>query len=116
MKGAPLATKYYKSTDQILTVDQDFTPRPGTGEYGRIHTYIFDFEFRTLSVIENQKYGKASEEKLTLLPFSVVDEALLQKMHAKLINMGGKPEALPSPAAVKPQLPVPAAFRPEKKQ
>lgn len=110
-----MATTYYKSTDQILTVDQHFTPRPGTGEYGRIHTYIFDFEFRMLSVLENQRFGKTVDEKLTLLPFSAIDEELLQKMHGKLLELGGRPDALPSPAAAKPQLPVPAAFRPEKR-
>ena len=55
-------------------------------------SYIFDFEYRTVSTIKsgNGQYKEAGQ----VVPFSQFDEGTLERMHAKLVELGGKPRSL----------------------
>jgi len=101
--------RYYKSSDQVLTVDRKLYLRGNSsGDYARLFTYVFDFEFKTMSVIADSEYRDLRTEKVTTLPFSQVDEKLLADMHEKLMSLGGTPSPLQPPADLKPQLSPPA--------
>lgn len=106
-----MGDRYYKSTEQIFTLDRSFKLHPIHEDSSRIFTYIFDFEFKTLAILSNAEYRGLSTEKTEILPFSAVDEMLLHKMHAKLVSLGGKPDPLPQGPDPKPLLPVPPALR-----
>ena len=107
---------YSKSTDQILVVDRTFPlPGYGRGDYDRVMTYIFDFEFKTLAIVSNSEYQDSRSEKITVHPFPTVDAGLLQRMHDKLTALGGHPAPLTPDADAKPLLPAPTAFQSQPK-
>lgn len=85
-----MTDKYYKSSDQVLAVSHNYDPT-GWGNT-RYNTYIFDFEFRTMSVDAHSSQGTNTS---TVMPFSQVDAEVLERMHAKLVELGGKPDPLP---------------------
>ncbi len=103
---------YSKSTDQILVVDRTFPLEGyGRGDYDRVMTYIFDFEFKTLAVVSNSEYQDSRSEKISVHPFPSVDSGLLQRMHDKLVSLGGHPLPLGTDDAAKPALHAPSTFR-----
>jgi len=98
---------FYKAGDQVLTVDHSFVVK-NEWNAERKFTYIFDFEYKTMTIITD--FGTGAE-KSAIHPFPTVDEALLVKMRDKLIGMGGKPDPLTGAPDAKPSLPIPAALR-----
>lgn len=88
-----MTDNYYKASDQILTVDHRFKPRGRDWEDSITFTYIFDFEFRTLTVSRYQANTFTNDTH----PFSAVDEDVLARMRDKLIEMGGKPDPVSGP-------------------
>jgi len=100
--------RYYKSSDQILTVERSFKPRGDWSDDRRV-VYIFDFEFRTMSVITNYSEYSQKDEHSTVVPFSSADPAVLERMHDKLKSMGGKPDPVSGPRETKPALAQPRA-------
>lgn len=88
-----MTDNYYKATDQILTVDHRFRPRGRDWEDMGTFTYTFDFEFRTMTVSRYQANTFTSDTH----PFSAVDEDVLERMHAKLVELGGKPDPVSGP-------------------
>ncbi|MDE1151367.1 MAG: hypothetical protein PW788_02425 [Micavibrio sp.] len=108
--------RYYKASDQVLTTERQFNLRGAHDDYARLFTYVFDFEFKTLTVLTNSEYRDLRGEKATTMPFSQVDEDVLAAMHAKLIDLGGNPSPLRAAPDLKPSLLAPAGgIRPLRK-
>lgn len=84
-----MADSYYKSSDQVLVVEHDVRIR--SADWARHYTYVFDFEFRTMTVISG--YSTAKEQTDVHL-FPVVDPGLLMRMREKLVELGGDPAPL----------------------
>jgi hypothetical protein len=99
--------RFYKSSDEVLTVDRMLKPKYSF-ESPRVMTYIFDFEFRTMSVITG--YGSAGEN-ISVHPFPTVDPALLERMREKLVELGGNPPAAGPLPGVKTAFAAPQALR-----
>ena len=91
-----MADKYYKTSDQILLVDRIVSTPRG---YRRFE-YFFDFEFRVMTM-------SGQEGRSGVVPFTALDEEMLGDMHAKLVELGGRPRALED-APEKPSLRPPA--------
>lgn len=103
-----MTDNYFKASDQVLTVDRTFRPK-FTWESPRIFTYIFDFEFKTMTVVTN--YGSSSTEKASVHPFPVVDKDLLERMRGKLVELGGNPAPLDHTSDQKTAFAAPAVLR-----
>lgn len=88
-----MTDKYYKGSDQILTVEHTFKPRGYHWESDRTHTYIFDFEFRTMTVVRSEGNALKSD----LMPFPAVDPDVLERMRDKLVELGGNPDPVSGP-------------------
>lgn len=84
---------YYKGSDQILTAEHSFKPRGQNWESLRIYTYIFDFEFRTMTVLRME----GSTQRSDLHPFPALDQDVLERMREKLVELGGKPAPVSGP-------------------
>lgn len=101
-----MSDRYYKTSDQILTVDHSFNPHVDWGNE-RTMVYIFDFEFRTMTVVHNYNDYNHTGENSSVHPFPAVDPVLLERMHAKLVEMGGKPDPASGPRETKPAIAAP---------
>lgn len=99
--------KFYKSSDEVLTVDRMLKPKYSF-ETPRTITYIFDFEFRTMTVMT--AYGTA-QERMSVHPFPTVDPALLDRMREKLVELGGNPPAAGPQPGVKAAFAAPKSLR-----
>ena len=107
--------RHYKSSDQVLTVERltKLRPEQRYDDSELTSTLIFDFEFKTMLVISRVKSRSLGRSENTqLLPFSAVDDQLLQRMHQKLTDLGGAPDGLPL-RDLKPLLPAPASIAPQ---
>ena len=60
--------------------------------------YYYDFQARILTTVLH--YGSSGGVHTT--PFSELDRETLADMHDKLVELGGKPQALPAEAPVNP--------------
>lgn len=109
-----MESKYYKSDDQVLTVERGFRAKGFEWETPRVYTYIFDFEFRTMTVIQNYRgYGTVAgeNERAQVIPFPAVDPEVLDRMRDKLVELGGRPGPVSGPPEGKPAMPAPQNFR-----
>jgi hypothetical protein len=84
-----MADSYYKSSDQVLVVEHDIRMR--SSDWAKHFLYIFDFEFRTMTVVSH--YNTTKEHAGTH-PFPGLDHGLLARMREKLIELGGDPAPL----------------------
>lgn len=94
---------YYKAAPQVLSVERYLQLRNNSMEDARAYVYLFDFEFRTLTVVS--RVG-STHEQTNVVPFSTVDAEVLEKMRDKLVELGGRPDEL-SAKTHKPGLPHP---------
>lgn len=97
---------YYKSSEQILVVEHNVALRRWDA---RCYMYIFDFEFRTMTVIAN--YNNSARESAAVHMFPAIDPDLLGKMHDKLVELGGSPLPLGPIADRKGAFAAPASLR-----
>ena len=81
-----MADSYFKSSDQVLVVQHDLIV--SRWDSARRYTYVFDFEFRMMTLLKD--YGGARETAV-VHPFPTLDPDVLQQMHDKLVELGGKP-------------------------
>jgi hypothetical protein len=81
-----MADSYSKSSDQVLVVHHDISVRQW--DSARRYTYVFDFEFRLMTLVKD--YG-GTRETAVVHPFPTLDPDVIQKMHDKLEELGGKP-------------------------
>lgn len=91
-----MGDKYHMTSDQILLLDRFVSTPRG---YRRFE-YFFDFEFRVMTM-------SGQEGRSGVVPFSALDEKMLEDMHAKLTALGGNPRPLED-APGKPSLRPPA--------
>lgn len=82
---------YYKSSPQVLSVERSVKLRNSPWEDPRPYVYLFDFEFRTLTVVS--RVG-STHEQTNIVPFADLDPEVLEKMRDKLVELGGKPDEL----------------------
>jgi hypothetical protein len=83
-----LSDSYYKSSDQILVVNRSVNLNDWSS---RRYIYIFDFEFRTMTVVTDYASGREASETH---PFPALDAGMLRRMHDKLVELGGHPAPL----------------------
>lgn len=89
---------YYKSSDSVLAAEKSFhIPEHGfrfssDRKSHRKTIYIFDFEFRTVTTLS--RGGTGGGEQAQVLPFSTMDQNVLEKMREKLVELGGDPPPL----------------------
>lgn len=100
-----MADTYYKSSDQILVVNRNIAVCSWDA---RPCMFLFDFEFRTLTVIN--EYNRKNEST-SVHPFSALDPDMLQEMHDKLADLGGNPKPLGPVADPKRAFAVPQGLR-----
>lgn len=98
-----MSDSYYKSSDQILVVNRDIYIRSW-----RSYVYVFDFEFRIMTVVNDYNTQKESS---TTHPFPALDQDLLREMRDKLVDLGGKPTPLPEHDAPRRPFVVPQPLR-----
>lgn len=98
--------RYYKTSAQVLTVDRSFKPR-GEWANDRLTVYIFDFEFRTMTVVTNFSDYNHQNEHSSVHPFPTVDPHLLERMREKLVALDGKPDPVSGPRETKPAIAAP---------
>ncbi|MEZ0224178.1 MAG: hypothetical protein ACAH83_06480 [Alphaproteobacteria bacterium] len=84
-----MSDSYFKSSDQVLVVQHDLIV--SRWDSARRYTYVFDFEFRMMTVVTDYERAK---EAIAVHPFPALDPDVLQKMHDKLVEMGGSPTPL----------------------
>jgi|GEM_PF-2709776 len=86
-------TAYYLSGENVLAVEKSFhLPESnfryeGTRKDFRRNIYLFDFEFRTVTVLS--RGGPGGKEESQIIPFSQMDAAVVGAMREKLIELGG---------------------------
>jgi hypothetical protein len=89
-----MSDSYFKSSDQILVVNRTVDI---TRWSNRQYIYIFDFEFRTMTVVTDYTSSREASETH---PFPSLDQDMLRRMRDKLVDLGGHPtfdEAEPDP-------------------
>lgn len=96
---------FYKSSDQILVVNRTVNV---TSWSTRQYIYMFDFEFRALTVITDYTSSKEASE---VLPFPALDPETLRSMRDKLIDLGGNPKPLEPEADPKQAFVIPKPLR-----
>ena len=104
-----MSDSYYKSSDQILVVNRDINVRSWES---RRYIYVFDFEFRTMTVVNDYNTQK---ETSSTHPFPSLDQGLLREMRDKLVDLGGNPTPLSDDDAPKRAFVVPQPLRPSGK-
>ncbi|MBI1215307.1 MAG: hypothetical protein GC185_05740 [Alphaproteobacteria bacterium] len=101
---------YRKADDQVLSVKRYLRPNESY-ETMRVFVSLYDFEFRTMTAISN--YGNSAREQASVIPFSQLDEDVLERMRDKLVELGGKPAPLRGESAAdKKKFPAPQSLRP----
>ena len=100
-----LSDSYYKSSDQILVVNRQISMNSWST---RQSTCIFDFEFRTMTVITE---AGSTRERIETFPFPALDPATLRGMRDKLTDLGGHPLPLGPEADPKRAFAAPATLR-----
>ncbi len=100
-----MSDSYFKSSDQILVVNRSIHISQWST---RSYVYIFDFEFRTMTVVTDYTSSKEASETH---PFPSLDPGMLRAMHDKLTDLGGNPKPLEPEADAKRAFAAPLSLK-----
>lgn len=89
-----MTAEYYLSGENVLAVEKPYHLPKGSFRFAlgdkdhRRSVYIFDFEFRTVTALS--RGGQGGKERVQIIPFSQMDDAVIAAMQEKLVALGGK--------------------------